>query len=149
MVFLFRSVCFFTAAPIAGCSPLLPPAPPFHRQQSHPAVSPSLCLPPFTPASSSHQGMAVLGCSFTARESRLSWEPAVPAPPPLQPRNPSFPLPFCTLRFDVPCTPSSTITACPARQTASLTQAEGRRWGISCKVHQRGSQGILLLLEDP
>lgn len=66
---------------------------------------------------------------------------------PAEPRNPSFPLPFCTLRFDVLCTPSSTITACPVRQTASLAQAEGRRWGISCEVHQRGSRGILLLLE--
>lgn len=79
--FLFRSVCFFPAAPIAGC---ILPLPPFLRQHSHPAVSPSLCLPPFTPSSSSHQGVAVLGCSFTARQSRLSWELTAPAPPPLQ-----------------------------------------------------------------
>lgn len=37
---------------------------------------------------------------------------------PAEPGRPTFPLSFCTLQFDIPCTPSSAVTACPARQTS-------------------------------
>lgn len=125
--FLFPSVCFFTAAPIAVCSFLLPPALHFHRQHSHLAVSlsplPHLLITPghgSTGVQLHSQGVqTLLGTRSPCSSSSA------------KPRNPSCPLPFCILRFDLLCTCSSSITPCPAGQTAPLTQAEGRRGGTA------------------
>ena len=92
-------------------------------------------LPPFTPTS--------FPCRGAAPHPASPGSPGNPQPcssSPAEPGSPSFPRPFRTLRCDVPCAPSSAITACPARHRASLGQGEGGRWGVS---HQRASRWLL------
>lgn len=120
LLLLFRSVCFFTATPTAVHSP-----PPSHQlclsagsahalQLTHPLRTPTFhpnLLPTLGHSSAGMQLHSQGVKAFLGIRGPCSSSPA-------EPGRPTFPLSFCTLQFDIPCTPSSAVTACPARQTS-------------------------------
>lgn len=135
--FLLCSVCFLTATLLLSAAPL-------PRAALTPAALPSPPSPTF------HPNLLPTPWDSSAGMQLHSWGVQVLlgtcspcSSSPTEPGSPSFRLPSCTSQFDVPCTPNCTITACPARQTASLVQGEGTRQGVS---YQRGFR---LLLEAP
>lgn len=117
---------FFPCCPYCW---LRPPSPTFPQAALTPCSEPLTVSPTFHPKLliTPGRGSAGMQLHSQAVQTLLGAHSSCSSSP-AKPRNPSFPLPFCTLRFAVQCVSSSTITPCPARQTASLTQAEGRRW---------------------
>lgn len=125
LLLLFHSVCFFTATPTAVRSPPSPTSSAFQQAALMPCSSPIHCrLPPSTPTSFPRWGTAVLGCSSTARESRLSWESVAPAPPLLQSQGDQP-----SLSLSAPC--SLTYRAPPALLSQpALQDKQHRSYGV-------------------